>query len=533
MAISFLTPSRTILLITDDGLGIFSVGSRGVKLVEVVPWQVDDFVSHVTDIIAKDLGGKPILIISDMVEQHYRKEKIPRVSVMDKQNVVKRKLKVAFPNYPVQAALPLKEKIAKSSKTMAGSLYLFAAVPASEAFNKTMEAARHSLAPIAGFCLLPVESSDMIQKLAANVYGKSYEKSSWTVFIGQHHSGGLRQIVVRNGNLALTRMTPISDPTQNTDAWAQDVHQEFQATISYLSRFGFSPEDGLNVMLAADEGLGDKVSSLIDVQCDFRSINVDSMARALRMKIPAEGYGDYADFLHAAWIGKKTKFILPMRAKQIDNVSKPRQITLLLTVLSLLGGAFQAYQLLDSYQELSERKDSIETLSNQKNQLDLKYQREIERKEELGFDIRLIQSALSVYDGFENDRIDILELSYKIGKALGRSMRVDSIRVERGKEPVISRRVFGQNTDKVHKYKVKFQMTFPSTTNAQKGNSEVSALRTRLQQVLPDNIVRVTKFLEDYEYSEAIVVETGEADKPETKQDYVAEIEIEGPEKDD
>ena len=76
-------------------------------------------------------------------------------------------------------------------------------------------------------------------------------------------------------------------------------------------------------------------------------------------------------------------------------------------------------------------------------------------------------------------------------------------------------------------------MTFPSSTNAQKGNSEVSALRTRLQQVLPDNIVRVTKFLEDYEYSEAIVVETGEADKPETKQDYVAEIEIEGPEKDD
>ncbi len=530
MAISLLTPSRTVLMITDDGLGIFSVSSRGVKLVEIVPWQVEDFVSHVTDIVAKDLGGKPILIVSDMVEQHYRKEKIPRVSAMDKQNVVKRKLMVAFPNYPVQAALPLKEKIAKSSAGMAGSLYLFAAVPASEAFNKTMEAARCSLAPITGFCLLPVESSDMIQKLASSVYGKSYQKSSWTVFIGQHHSGGLRQIVVRNGNLALTRMTPVSDPTQNKDAWAQDVHQEFQATISYLSRFGFSPDDGLNVILAAEDDLGDRVNKLLDVACEFRSMSVDMMAKALRINAPAEGYGGYADFLHTSWIGKKSKFILPMRAKQIDNVSKPRQITLLLTILLLLGGAFQGYQLLDVYQNMAERKDEIDTLSNQKNQLDLKYQKEIERKEELGFDIRLIQAALSVHDDLDSKYMRILKLAHKVGTALGRSMRLDRITVEKGSSSRVVKPMFGQEPVKPPLFKAKFQMTFPSTTNAQKGNKEVSDLRSRLQRSLPDHVVKVTKFLEDYEYSEAIVVETGEANKPETKQDYVAEIEIEGPE---
>lgn len=528
MSISFLVPNRTILMITDDGLGVFSSGRKGVRLIEVVPWHVDDFVSHVTDIIAKDLGGKPVLIVNDMVEQHYRKEKIPRVSVMDKQNVVKRKLMVAFPNYPVQAALPLKEKVAKKAAGGAGSLYLFAAVPASEAFTKTMEAARRSLAPIAGFCLLPVETSDMIKKLVVSLQGKSFQKSSWTVFIGQHHSGGLRQIVVRNGNLALTRMTPVSDPSQGTDAWAEEVRQEFQATISYLSRFGFSPEDGLNVIMAVgDEALGEKVRAFIDVPCEFSVLSVDEAARKIGVKSSAGGYGHHADFLHLAWIARKSKFILPMRAKQIDVVSKPRQIALLATMLLLLGGAFQGYQLLDLYQKSIELDDSIDTMKNRKNQLDLQYSREVERKNELGFDIRLIQSALTFHDTLEKDKVSALNLSYNIGVALGRDMRIDRIKVEKGAASVVPQ-IFGQES-KTPAFTAKFQMTFPSSTNAQKGNKEVSDLRMRLQRLMPDHVIKVTKFLEDYEYSEEIVVETGEASKTGVKQDYVAEIEIEGP----
>ncbi len=528
MALSLLTPSRIALMITDDGLGIFMTGGRGVRLVEIVPWNAGDFVSHVSDIIAKDLGGKPIVIVNDMVEQHYRKEKIPRVSVMDKQNVIKRKLMVAFPNYPVQAALPLKEKVVKTSTASAGSIFLFAAVPASEAFNLTMEAARRSLAPIAGFCLLPVESSDMIQKLASASFGKSYQKTSWTVFIGQHHSGGLRQIVVRNGNLALTRMTPIADSEQDPDGWAGDVHQEFQATISYLSRFGFNSDDELNVILAADDGLAEKVSKLVDVDCQFKSMSVEDMVKSVGGSVSSDGYGGYADFLHLGWIAKKSRFILPMRAKQIDGVSKPRQIALLATVLLILGSAFQGYQLLDIYQKIMQFDDEIETITHRKSQLDLQYQKEIERKKELGFDIQLIQSALAIHGDFEKGKVNSLPLVYNIGLALGRDMRIDRIEVEKPAVPD-SRSLFRGEETKSPSFIAKFQMTFPSSTNAQKGNKEVSDLKTRLQSVMPDHIVRVTKFLEDYEYSEAIVVETGEADKKGAKQDYVAEIELEGP----
>tara|TARA_R110002095_G_scaffold147975_3_gene128065 strand:+ start:1760 stop:3313 length:1554 start_codon:yes stop_codon:yes gene_type:complete len=514
-------------MISDDALFIYSISSKGVKMIEAVPWSAENFEGNVALIISKECGGKPVLIMNDMVEQHYRKEKIPRVSMLDKQNVVKRKLNVAFPNYPVRAALPLKEKIAKTDKSMAGSVYIFAAVPASEAFKKTMAAATKSLAPIAGFSLLPIEASDMIKKLADKLAPKGEKKAKWTVFIGQHQGGGLRQIVIKNGELALTRMTPIVETDDDAALWANEVNQEFQATMSYLSRFGFDSSDGLNVILIADPSAGDIVSELIDVPCNFHAMPADEVARLLKLSLGSQDAPNLADGLHVAWIGRKSKFILPMKAKQIDNVSQPRQVAMVASVLLLLGGCFQAYQLLDYYQKLTEGQENVGSISQRKAQLDLHYEKEIKRKKDLGFDIQLIQSSLGVQEQFEKKQIPGIQLFYKVGKSLGKDMKIDRIQVTRGKMNLTRR--FVDNDAKPPLFMASMQMSFPSTTNAERGNKEVEDLRTRLQQELPDHIVKVSKLLEDYEYSEEIVVESGNGSEKSTAQDYIAELSIEGP----
>ncbi len=529
MSLSFLTPSRTLLMICDEALFIYSVNAKGVKLVETVPWAADDFEENVSIIISKDCGGKPVLIINDMVEQHYRKEKVPRVSGLDKQNVVKRKLKVAFPNYPVRAALPLKEKVAKTDKSMAANIYIFAAVPATTAFSKTMAATSKSLAAIVGFCLLPVESSDMIKKLSDKLSSKEDKKAQWTIFMGQHKNGGLRQIVIRNGELALTRMTPIVENDNDAMMWAKDVHQEFQATMSYLSRFGYDSSDGLNVILISEPETGDIVDELMTAPCNFYSITSEKAASLLGVSLGVQENGYHADALHMAWSGRKGSFILPMKAKQIDNVSKPRQMATLISVLLILGGAFQAYQLLDYLQINAENKENIEDVLQQKERLDLRYSKEVKRKEALGYDIQLIQSSLALNDKFNSNKIDAFDLFYNIGTSLGRDMRIDRIEVKRGVRK-LSNKLMGNNVSPPL-FVAQMQMSFPSSTNAERGNMEVEQLQSRLQQALHGHVVKVTKLLEDYEYSEEIVVETGEAKTARSSQDYVAEISIEGPPK--
>ncbi|MCK5385116.1 MAG: hypothetical protein KAJ29_06015 [Alphaproteobacteria bacterium] len=521
-----LAPSRTVLVISDDALFVYSISVRGVKLVDTVPWSVENFEDEVALIISKECSSRPVLIVNDMVEQHYRKEKVPRVSILDKRNVVNRKLHVAFPNYAVRAALPLKEKIAKTDKSMVGDVFLFAAVPATDAFKKTLAAAAKSLVPIVGVVLLPVESSDMVKKLAEKIGGIDEKEARWTIFVGQHQGGGLRQIVIKDGSLALTRMTPIVESEEDPEAWANEVHQEFQATMSYLSRFGFDADDGLNVIMVSEPEIGEKVGSLLDVQCNFHSVSTDDIAQLMHLKLGVQNNYYCADALHIAWIGKKNRFILPMKAKQIDSVSKPRKAAVAAIVLLILGGAFQSYQFIDMYQKLLENQDSLDNVEYRGAQLGLQYEKEVKRKKDLGFDIKLMQSAFAVYDGLAKKHIPAIQLFEKIGEALGKDMRIDRIQVTRGRD--IKKAGFFPSKNETLFWSA-MQMTFPSNTDAQKGNEEVNRLRGRLQSLLPDHVVKVGKLLEDYEYSEEIVVETGSLTSKSVAQDYVAEIRIEGP----
>lgn len=529
---SLLTPPRTVLMISDDALFIYSNSAKGVRLVESVPWSVESFESHVATIVSKDCGGKPVVIINDMVEQHYRKERLPKVSVMDKQNVLQRKIMVAFPNYPVRAALPLKEKSknkALSTVKKAGALYLFTAMPNSDPYTKTLGAARRSLVPIAGMGLLPIESSDMVQKLSDKLAQKGVRKSVWTIFISQHRGGGLRQVVVKDGELALTRMTPVIEDDSDASRWSSEVMQEFKATMSYLSRFGYDPSDGIDVILIANILPGESFESSLDIACNLRVMTSHEAAKYLGIKIGHHDNEAHGDVLHVAWIARKNSLRLPMKAKELDRVSRPRQIATLASVVLVLGVAGQGYQLLDAMQSVTTNWDDIDELNSKIAQLDLQYNKEIKRKEDLGFDIQLIQSSLLVRDAFEAKRIDIINLFSNIALGLGRDMRIDHINIMRGEEAYVPDVLNPTDQPKIPLFIADMQLTFPSTMDAKKGNGEVEKLRTALQTVLKDHTVKVTKFLEDYEYSEEIVVQTGDAKANSVAQDYVAEIRIEGP----
>lgn len=532
---SFGKAARTVLLISDQALYVYSASARATDLVEVVPWTSQNFEEDVATLISKECGNKPILILNDMVEQHYRKERIPRVSVLDKANVVNRKLMVTFPNYPVRAALPLKEKISATDKKMAGDVYIFTAVPMSDQLSKTLGAARQSSASIVGFCLLPVESSTMVKKLGDKLFPG--QKARWTILVGQHQSGGLRQIVTKNGQLALTRMTPVPDVSEDEDAWVADVQQEFKATMSYLARFGFDQSDGLNFVMIANERLGEKFEASLETECNFICTTPDRAASVLGLKVSEADDFIYADAVHAAWAGTRNSLVLPMKTKALDSVSRPRQITTLASLLLFLGAGVQGYNFVNYAQALQTNLSEITDSVTKKTELDVQYKKEVKRKEDLGFDIQLIQSSLTVKDALNKNDIDALGLFYRVGSTLSKDWRFDEIRISKGSpegqtapNPSAPPKYDANGAiikEPVTLYTTVLRMSFPSTTDAEKGNRKVEDLKGKLQKVLPDSVVKITKLLEDYQYSEEIVVETGGVKSEKSSEDYVAEIQIE------
>lgn len=535
LSIPLLSPSRCVLLITDDALCVYDVTSRNVTLLEEVGWRRPDFENTIADLISLRTGGKSILIVNDGVEQQYRKEKIPRITMFDRASLVQRRLGVAFPNYPIKAALELKDKTKKAFSLSAppkvptdGQLYLFAAVPASDAFARTMEAINRSGSGISGYSLLPVESSELVKNLADALSRQKRLKNDaiWSVMIGQHHGGGLRQIVTKNGELALTRITPVKTPDEaDTEVWCTEVSQEFQATLSYLSRFGYNPDDGLNVMVIANPDLGNHLESFINTSCNYFTTTTPQAGHILNIPLGRGTDNHYADPLHVGWIGRKPVSTMPLRSRELDKIANPRKIAAsLLIVLSLVLG-YVGYACSNEALAIYGATKNYEIAVEQRAEIEKIYRDELKRKEEMGIDVKMIQGALAIDDEINRERIDPLPLLEVISGEL-KNLRMDGfeyINLTTDMRTDLSLPLPATAVPRSFDLILKF--SFAGTVLPQDGNAEIRQLVDRLNDAIPGYEVSVKKDLVDLTYKGAITDETGLTAKIRKASDrYLGEI---------
>jgi len=534
MALSILTPARTVLMIGDEGLYIYDVGQKAARLVDAVPWQADNFEQTVINHIQKTCKAKPVLILNDMTDQHFKGgQRLPKVGIMDKALVLKRRLQVAFPNYPIRGALPIKadkkgEGALKDVKKGGGDLYLFAAVPSSDPVTKTTEAVRKSMASLAGFYLLPVEASDMVKTLAIKLAGKKRPPSRWVVFIGQHNNGALRQVIIRDGQLAMTRMTPVIDTATDHDQWAREVSQEFKATVSYLSRFGFTPEDTTDVIVICNPSAGQALESLIDIPCQYTTFTATEAARELGMSIGVQEEPRYASALHAAWIGRKNRFILPMKADDIDKVFQARQVSSLAILLMICGGAYLTWQVFTQGQNMLSMNSDLQDQKRFLSMASSDYDAEVKRLEALGFDVKLVKGSLDTYRALDSKRLKVLPMIVSIDKALGDEIRLDALNIDTDTSSAQGNPAAPPPASDKPQVVVYMKLSFPPTIDPEAGVQEIANLKRRLETAFPGRSVIIQKNIASLDYSDSLSGSVGKSSEQMAKEDYVAELLIKG-----
>lgn len=538
MAVPLLTPTRCVLLIGDEALYIYDVSFRAANLVSEISWQTDDFEETVSDLIRKECRGKPVLILNDMTDQHFKGgQRMPKVSPLDKMNVVKRKLQVAFPNYPIRGALKIKPVRNRGRGPAAGKkeggLYLFAAVPMSDPVGKTIRAVQSSMASITGFYLLPVEAAGMVQEVAKKAAGRKRKPARWVIFIGQHRGNTLRQVITRDGQLAMTRMTPLPDMEQaSPEAWARDVNQEFRATISYLSRFGFAAEEGVDVIVIGGRESGEALRAMIDLPCHYVSMTAQEAARELGVGIGLRADPALADTLYAAWIGRGNAFMLPMHAPDLERVHKPRQIATAAILLMVLGGGWQGWQMMSGLQTMMTAQDDRETQRRALAQASADYDQEVEHMKQMGFDVKLVQGAIGVFDDLETRRMHPLPLVQKIGAALQGQLRLDELNMNyishKDDAPAFDPAT-GLEVKAKPEVEVTLKLSFPPTIEPEIGVREIENLRRRLSDLLPGYKVDIMKNVAGYEYGDSLSGTAGRSAEQLASEQRVAVIKLAGP----
>ncbi|PZO88030.1 MAG: hypothetical protein DI626_02665 [Micavibrio aeruginosavorus] len=542
---SLLSASKCVILLSDEGVTFYDAGSSRVVLLDTIPWFTEDFEETVAAFLGKRCRGKSVVVLNDMVEQHYRKERLPKASKLDEMSIIKRRVSAAFPSFPIRAALKMKEKAPRRDADAApGDIYLFAAVPSSDNIQKILGALERANASLAGFTLLPVESSSMVGALSKKLLSKGAETpSTWTIFVGQHHGGGLRQVVTKNGELALTRMTSVSESDIDADQWSSDVISELRGTMSYLSRFGFDQNDGLDVIVIANSGVADHIADKIDFDCNLSVLTAPEAANLLKLKLGRQDDNRYADVLHVSWIANKRAPAMPLRSAVIDKIGVPAKIAMVACIALVIGCGYYGYTLYNNSVTWSESIKRLERENKNLESLRQEHAAEVEKKKAVGVDFMLIEKSTQFYESIDPGTMYPLPLLEKVAKALGPSLRLSSLDVA----PVVL--TPGQKDEDVkydelgnpiprtgppppNKFNVTLGFSFPPSLPVDQGVRQMQDLETRLREALPDHEVTVVKQVADLSYTGNFVGETTSAVAPPPtggeKQNYEAQILIKG-----
>lgn len=521
-----------------DGVVIYGPTATGVEREMSLSWDMPNFDEQLVQALQRQNANKQIVVLFDGADQTYRKEEnIPKLSPIDRPRFVKRKLELAFPAYPIRASVEIKPTKAKAK---AGEMpsYLFVALPETDQVDRVGKAIFESGVPVAGFGLLPAESAGLVPTLAGKVFdsmggqgGKA--PSRWSVIIGQHETGGLRQVVVKDGNLALTRLTPTSEAGITGAAWAEEVTREFRATMTYISRFGYNQDDGIDVIIICDD-VSRQFFSPADLGLErYRCVTV---ADALK-HIGAKSFGlektNYADAVHAAWSAKKRALRLPIRVPSIASIMAPRLAAQGAAVLLFFTALALVYLTFSTLQQTYIIDQDIQQRQSQKSMLERELAEESKIFDTLPVDAKLLKGTLSVKKMLDMNTIPVKAVLQRLKSAMPPDVQITKLNYEHapGASLVLDKStqlrppvglLASNEPQPSERGLIKMDFTFgiPGNLTLEERVNAAEALQKKLLEAFPNWSVTITSQFGKVERSGSFTgTLTGDSDTAEKKSD--------------
>lgn len=539
--------NRRVLLVGGEGIVLYGPAGKGVDRETSISWEVPNFDQQLVEALGSKYQSKSVVVIFDGADQTYRKEEnIPKLSPFDRPRFVRRKLEVAFPSYPIRASLEVKPPKLKGKAAKAGPKelpsYLFVALPETDQLDRIGNAMFEAGVPVAGFGLLPLESTGLVNELSDKVFGgEGVKKSRWAVLIGQHETGGLRQVVIKDGNLALTRLTPTSEAGVSGTGWVEEVTREFKATLTYISRFGYSNDDGLDVIVVC----GDVEKQFFDQKAipvtNFRCINLTEALKCIGVRAFGLEKTNFADALHAAWVGRKTSLKLAVRIPSIHRIMAPRlaarvaSILMVLTILGLIGISGKIFQ---EYRDIQEEVSQKEI---QKQGLDRDYEAQAKVFDSLPVKPDVVKATLAVKQVLESNSADMRAVLHTLKNALPSDVRFETLRVEHHAGPSLkidgamsaAGRLFGAAPNPATDHGqllVRFSFTLPSSMSLEQKVTRAEDLVKLLQNTFKGYDVNLAQQFENVQKEGTEHGALGSNAAKETSTgNQIATIEMKGP----
>ncbi len=301
---------------------VLAIGNEGGLLLHLAGgaltgrWQIkgsDDAALQTLKTALAKAPTCPLIVVGDLLEQSYRKEAVPRLNRADRAKVLKRRLERAFPDTPLKAAL----KLADDPEEPRSQNYLLVGLPPAADWDRWLGFLRSLANPVAALTLLPVEAAAMVGRLARALAPADRPAHSWAILVSRQGTGGFRQIVVHEGELALTRLTPSLAADAGAAEIAAEIRRELKATLGYMTRLGYRAGSSLDTLVLGGPGLAAALADSGETPGRLTGVAAGDAARALGLDIAdrraGAGFEDEGGaLLGGLWVGAQRRPVLQL-----------------------------------------------------------------------------------------------------------------------------------------------------------------------------------------------------------------------------
>jgi len=408
---------KKVLMIGQEGVVLFGHNPKGgIEREASISWELPDFDAKLVEALEKKNSKRSILLLYDGSDTSFRKEtNIPRLNSFDRKKYIVRKLNQVFANYPIKSFIETTGKVEKGDKPPIE--YLFVAVTDVEKIERVISCIFESGVIVSGLGLLPIESEKLIDTLDLKIFGKE-NKSKWVVYAGQHECGGLRQVIIKDGKMAFTRITPTSDAGIQGEGWANEFIEEFKATQTYLTRLNFRPGETLSVIVSCGENEKKFFESKGFAPGDrFACITAEEGLKHIGFKKNTVGNINFSDSVYAAWNSKKSSLKLPISLPSIDNIKWPRIVVSVLSIAVLLAIFGLAYFNNKFFEEITGVEEQTDKQKIQERMLSKEYDEGSKVFSQFSVPLDVVKGTIAV-DKFLNDNVFKLTQTLNVLRAV-------------------------------------------------------------------------------------------------------------------
>lgn len=531
---AFPSPSRRrVLVVRDESMHLYQVMADGVREMATLP----AVAACGPDALAAALRANrlPVVVLLDLQELHFRREDLPPLSILDLQKVMKRRLALAFPSFTLKAALPLRSRPSSGERP-----YLFAGVPDADPLIDLLTQIETLGVPTVGPLLLPIEAVDLTDRLIAGLAVKNDAPENgtdrppaWGMLMSRQGNGGLRQIVVRDGNLALTRFTTSGADLTTPEGNAGDLAEELRAVLSYLSRLGHTKDEGLDLVALTDP---ETAAILAEFDLPVRSLTcLSPLEAAARVGLAGSRWRDGAvdaDRLYGAWVAGRRQPTLSLETPTL-RAAKTAATALTAANLALTGLALS----LAGWSTVTQWEIAQVEEAQAPIRAEVYHLREevAEARANLAgypVDPGTISAISEIYDGFHGQAGRVFPLLDRIGASLGHEIRLRQL-VWELKTPAAGKQrpTAATAAPPPPQDAITLLVDLEAARTTEIAVKEADALTGRLQWAFPDFAVIINRhaamILPDQHFSESFGTLVTNTEQPALS----AELRIEGPKK--